>query len=273
MVDADLAAFARLADALRPWLEHLVIVGGWSHRLYRLHELAAAPGYSPLLTKDADVAIPRALGGNIRAALASAGFEEVLVGEHTPPVAEYRLRDGTEEFFAEFLTPLAGSGVTRKGTSDATVVSAGVTAQKLRHLDILLVRPSTVRLDDRSGFPIEPPAEVRISNPVSFIAQKLLIRAARPPRKRAQDALYIHDTLELFGARLDTLRAMWLDDVRPALSATTARTVERLGREQFDEVDDILREAARIPLNRSLTPVRIRDDCVYGLEAIFGRSG
>lgn len=31
----DLANFARLVEAIRPWLAHVVIVGGWAHRLYR----------------------------------------------------------------------------------------------------------------------------------------------------------------------------------------------------------------------------------------------
>jgi hypothetical protein len=39
----DAASLARLVEALRPWLGHLVIVGGWAHRLHRLHALAGAP--------------------------------------------------------------------------------------------------------------------------------------------------------------------------------------------------------------------------------------
>jgi hypothetical protein len=34
---SDLPAFARLIMALEPWLDRIVIVGGWAHRLYRLH--------------------------------------------------------------------------------------------------------------------------------------------------------------------------------------------------------------------------------------------
>jgi hypothetical protein len=48
----DFVAFARLVDALRPWLGHLVIVGGWAHRLHRFHPLATAPAYLAL-TSDA----------------------------------------------------------------------------------------------------------------------------------------------------------------------------------------------------------------------------
>ncbi len=39
----DLANFARLVEAIRPWLTHVVIVGGWAHRLYRFHPLARLP--------------------------------------------------------------------------------------------------------------------------------------------------------------------------------------------------------------------------------------
>ena len=40
MEDSD--GFARLIDAIRPWLSHLVIVGGWAHRLHRFHPIATA---------------------------------------------------------------------------------------------------------------------------------------------------------------------------------------------------------------------------------------
>ena len=44
----DLRAIAKLLEALRPWREHLVIVGGWAHRLHRFHERAFPPSYQPL---------------------------------------------------------------------------------------------------------------------------------------------------------------------------------------------------------------------------------
>ena len=39
-VQSDVEYFARLVDALEPWLDQVVIIGGWAHRLYRLHPLA-----------------------------------------------------------------------------------------------------------------------------------------------------------------------------------------------------------------------------------------
>jgi hypothetical protein len=33
----DIAGFSRLMTALDPWLDRVVIVGGWAHRLHHLH--------------------------------------------------------------------------------------------------------------------------------------------------------------------------------------------------------------------------------------------
>lgn len=93
MVD-DTAAFNRLIAALEAWLDKVVIVGGWAHRLHRLHPLTTQTlSYSPLATRDADVAFAadQRLVGNIGAALQAAQFNEEFSGEDTPPVAQYRL--------------------------------------------------------------------------------------------------------------------------------------------------------------------------------------
>jgi hypothetical protein len=36
----DMENFAPLIEALHPWLDQVVVIGGWAHRLYRLHPLA-----------------------------------------------------------------------------------------------------------------------------------------------------------------------------------------------------------------------------------------
>lgn len=268
----DFADIARLIDALRPWLAHLVIVGGWAHRLHRFHPLANPPAYQPLRTRDADVAfsLKAPLEGDIGAALKAADFKQDLLGDHTPPVTYYRLGDDDQGFYAEFLAPLVGGPVRRDGTRDATVKKAGVTAQKLRHLDILLKHPWRVGLGASVGVPLTAPTEVQLPNPVSFIAQKMLIQKRRLPEKKAQDALYIHDTLDLFGRHLEELKAIWLDKIRPDLPSKTAREIERLYREQFGTVSDVIRTAARIPRDRIITPERVQLACSFGLEEIFG---
>lgn len=269
----DFAAIARLLDALRPWLGHLVIVGGWAHRLHRFHPKAHPPTYAALRTRDADLAFSSSapLIGDIAAALRAADFHEDCSGEHTPPITQWRLGADEAGFFAEFLAPLQGSGVKRNGQPDVTMAKAGVTAQKLRHLDLLLVRPWAVRLTKDIGVPVQSPVDVMLPNPVSFIAQKLLIQKDRRSDKKAQDALYIHDTLELFGGELAALRTLWQEEIRPTLPEKTAEDVEGLQREQFGAVTDVIRNAARMPQDRALFPDRIQAVCAYGLEEIFGR--
>jgi hypothetical protein len=139
----DAAAFARLVQALRPWLGHLVIVGGWAHRLHRLHPLAGKPTHAPIRTRDVDVALSlRApLAGDIRDALETAGFERQFLGSGTPPVTHYALGGEDAGFYAEFLVPLSGSERKRDGSPNVTARKAGITAQKLRHLDLLMVAP------------------------------------------------------------------------------------------------------------------------------------
>ena len=268
----DLAPLGRLIEAVRPWLSELVIIGGWAHRLHRLHPKAASLPYLPLQTRDADIAfsLTAQLEGSIGAALKQADFREDFRGEYQPPVTQYRLGDEDQGFYVEFLAPLVGGGVRRDGTPDATVGKAGVTAQKLRHLDVLLLQPWNVRLDSTVAAPLVTPANVRIANPVSFLAQKLLIHKYRPPDKQAQDVLYVHDTLELFGGALQSLRTEWQDILRPRLAAPTVDSIERLRLKQFASVTDVIRAAARIPQDRTLAADHLQRACSYGLDEIFG---
>jgi hypothetical protein len=267
----DFDAFARLVAALRPWLGELVVAGGWAHRLHRLHPLAKAPEHLPLHTRDTDLAFSTeaVLTGDLRTALTDAGFTEELFGDDAPPATHYRLGEEDDGFYAEFLTPLQGRGVKRSGRPDATVLKASVTAQRMRYLDLLLAAPWSVQVGPKVGVPVAADVNLRVSNPTSFIVQKLLIHSDRPPHKKAQDILYIHDTLELFGGSLGELRRLWAEEVRPGMAAKTARRAETIARELFAEVTDTIREAARIPQDRRLAPENVQRACEYGLGEIL----
>ena len=269
----DSAAFARLIRALRPWLGHLVIVGGWAHRLHRLHPLAGTPTYASLRTRDVDLALSlRApLDGDIRVALEAAGFKPEYSGDNRPPVTQYTLSDDDAGFYAEFLVPLQGGEDKRDGKPDVTVSKAGVNAQKLRHLELLLVAPWSVQIGPGTEVPPDEPVNVLVPNPVSFVVQKLLVHDKRKPGKKAQDVLYIHDTLELFGASLDELGSLWTDQIRQTLADRTAKRTEAAARALFEQVTDTIREAARIPQDRRLAPEVVRAACAYGLELILHR--
>lgn len=232
--------------------------------------MATPPVHLPLTTGDADIAFTadEALAGNVRTALVDAGFNEELFSDHIPPVTHYRLGEENAGFYAEFLTPLHGGHLKRNGAQDATLSKAGITAQKMRYLDLLLISPWSVHVGPKLGVPVAVDVGVRVPNPTSFIVQKVLIHSERH-RKKAQDVLYIHDTLELFGASLDELHRLWVDQVRPAMHATTAKRAETIARGLFADVTDTIREAAQMPQDRRITPENIRAACEYGLLQIL----
>lgn len=103
-----------------------------------------------------------------------------------------------------------------------------------------------------------------------FRVQKVLIHGKRKAGKKAQDLLYIHDTLELFGGALDDLRSIWNERVRPTLPTRTAKRAEAAARALFERVTDPIRDAARIPQDRTLQPEVLRAACAYGISEIFG---
>jgi Nucleotidyltransferase len=120
---AENEEFARLIDALNPWLGVAVIIGGWAHRLYRIHPVAQVIAYAPIGTLDTDVAIPAELrveGDDLRKRLLANRFEEERLGQDKPPATHYRLRDAETGFYAEFLTPLIGAHEGRDGQPKAT---------------------------------------------------------------------------------------------------------------------------------------------------------
>jgi hypothetical protein len=269
---SDVEHFVRLVETLHPWLDQMVIIGGWAQRLYRLHPLAQPLDYEPLGTLDTDVAVPPQLptkGPGIRQRLLENGFREQLMGETQPPAAHYHLATGDSGFYAEFLTPLEGSEVKRTGRRDATTSVAGVSVQKLRHLGVLLGAPWEVMIAAANGYPTPGIRQIRVPNPAAFLAQKILIRGKRNLAKRAKDALYIHDTIETFGGNLPAIRNEWESNVRLALHANAMRQVEGAANKHFQEVDDTLREAARIATGRNLTPEMVREVCGYGWRQIF----
>ena len=263
----ELAQFARLASALQPWLGQVVIIGGWAHRLYRLHPQAQELDYAPLMTLDADVALPAKLPApaqDIRERLLANGFTAEFLGDDRPPATHYRLGQEPSGFYAEVLTPLAGSEYARGNRRKATVQIAGVTAQRLRYLELLLQHPWQVDIDAR-----ECAAKVQVANPASFLLQKVLIHDRRDRDDRAKDILYMHDTLELFGSRLAELRDEWQQRIAPRLHPRTAAKVRQASRRLFGEVSDDIRRAALIPPNRRLSPESIMEACRFGFDQVF----
>jgi len=268
----DVAHFARLIETLHPWLDKVAIIGGWAHRLYRLHPLAQSLDYEPLGTLDTDVAVPAELPAtdkDIRQRLIENNFREELSGDTRPPVAHYYVATEDSGFYAEFLTPLIGGYIKRGDKRDTTMQVAGVSVQKLRHLELLLRAPWEVDIAPANGYPTDGARRIRIPNAAAFLAQKILIHTKRDRADKAKDILYIHDTIETFGGNLPAVREAWEVSVKPALHIKASREIEDAAKVYFQQVGDTIREAARIAAGRDLTPERIRQVCSYGWTQMF----
>ncbi|QHE91180.1 hypothetical protein PI93_004615 [Pandoraea fibrosis] len=276
---SELAEFSLLAVTLEPWRKQIVFIGGWAFRLYRYEPRAYTADHIPIFTRDADVAYDKRepLEGDIKKALAGAGFAEEpnLAGEFRPPAMRYNLSDGTNGFYAEFLTPLTGSGKKRDEhgvlQDDATEQHAGVVAQKLRYLEVLLYDPWFVTIPkDESGLG-EAVADLRVPNPVSFMIQKLLIRDKRVGKKRAQDVLYIHDTLQIFNGAIETDLAPIWKKLENTQHPNQQKSVRDGVKELFSEMNDVIREAAEISPDKK-EPEAMLKLCKEGFEELFGEA-
>ena len=182
---SDLALCGKLATALKPWLDQVIMVGGWAHRLYRLHTNAQSLSYPPLVTLDVDIAVPRYLpvdGQDIRERLIASGFTEEFLGRDNPPATHYHLGDASSGFYVEFLTPLVGGEYDRKNQRKATLQVAGATSQQLRFIGLLLNRPWTIHLNEKTFA-----GSVQVANPASFVGQKFQIHRRRCVNDRARD--------------------------------------------------------------------------------------
>jgi len=260
--------FGRLLAALEPWLDQIVIVGGWAQRLYRLHPDAQALDYPPLSTLDADVALsPTLMTGEqgIHARLLAFGFEEEFFGDTRPPATHYHLGGETSGFYAEFLTPLGGSEYDRTQKRKAVMEVAGTSTQQLRYIELLLNSPWSIHVEHA-----EFSGRIRIANPVAFLAQKILIHRRRERQDRAKDILYMRDTLEVFGARLPDLAELWKSDVAGHLQTRHSNVISRASREMFGQVSDDIRRAAEISIERALDPEEVRQACYLGFTEVFG---
>jgi hypothetical protein len=273
---SDRAAFARLVTALRPWLDQLVVAGGWAHRLHRLHLLAQAVDHEPLVTLDADIVVPRSVGSDhtdLRDRLVEAGFSPRLLGDCRPPIVHYSLADAESEFYAEFLTNLTGHGDRRDGSPDETMQLGGVSAQKLRDIEVLLLAPWTVLLSEAVGYPVGPgEVEILVPNAVAYIAQKLLALEKRSGAKRGKDLLYIHDTVQLFGAALPALHDVWQRAVQPQLTRRQLTRLRSTARSHLGAVNDAVLEAVEAAgaARRGLHAEGLVAACRLGCDEIFG---
>jgi len=206
-------------QVLAPYLDDIVLVGGWVPMLYRRYAQVSSP--HPLLrTMDIDIVVPGRVEDRGRPTidqlLSGAGYEP-RVHPSDDALVKYELASPVTEI--EFLTPEIG----RPGRATRSV-QRGLTAQALRYLQILLENPVKIRIDDTiCGSDIS--LTVTVPSPGAFIYQKGLALSPgsrRETHKLAKDLYYILGIVDC------------PDDVRDSISAEICSFRSRYPARWFD---------------------------------------
>lgn len=265
----------RALRGLAPVLDQLVVIGGTAHRLFTRHPLVrerAAANFDLLTTEDVDFAAPVELGlarhqdRSVVDALDEAGFHAVPQGVE-PATYIYRL-EGDNAAYLQFVAPKVGSGISRSDSSPSRMKFAGIVAERLRGVDLLLQSPW--HLDMQAG---ERAVSIRVVHPVAFTIQKLLLLGEESRReKRGKDLLYVFDTLSIFAEELDSLAAEG-DSIASTLKKRGKRTVSTALEALRSENHEAFHEAARIaqsyPRARTPDARQIHLACLHGLPRLI----
>jgi hypothetical protein len=219
--------FGAMVAALGEYRSVAVLTGGFVSWVYQHMPAFSAPPMPALLTTDVDWTVPARLPilgeRTLAARLADSGFVVVRSTDTTPEVQRYQHRRfGDRDLapvYGEFLAPLRGSA-TRKG-EDLRVrrVQAGLTAQALRYLDLLLDDPVSFDAAALPGLGLAEPHLIRVPRPAAYVLQKLLSWEERSPAKRDKDAAYLHEVAL-------TTRGGWTD-IRRDVERIEASSHER----------------------------------------------
>lgn len=195
--------------AIEPYLDEVVIAGGWVPHLYELLYDSTKAGRSPR-TRDIDLAVPRSVavkGESIDQLLKAADFDCLFFSASTPPVTRYVAKDDTN-IEIEFITDAPGASET------AIAVQPDLTAQELHYVGLLLENPWTVELKDLTSGEVD--YAVRVPTPGAFVFHKALVSTKRRDRvKASKDLYYIFFVLDQF------------PEWRPALASQLAELANR----------------------------------------------
>ena len=215
--------------AIEPYLDAVVVAGGWVPHIYEHMYDAATAGQAPR-TRDIDLAIGRRVpvrGDAIDDLLTKADFNCEFRSLDTPPVTKYVAIDDAEVEI-EFITDAPGQ------RQAVVSVQPGLTAQELRYVGLLLRDPWLVNLDDISDD--GRGLHIRIPNPSMFVMQKALAFPRRRDRVKAEkDLYYIFFVFEAF-PKWRPLFAQGFKAVAPDKRRWFKRAVDLL-RVQFETPD------------------------------------
>jgi len=197
----------RLITAMGPYVDHVVLVGGWAAWAYA--RAWAPEATQTLLTYDVDIALPSSLrlpGESLDALLIQGGFVRRYVdpsaGSSATRYQPARFGDDIAPIYAEFLTHYAGP----EGSPGLAQI-AGVTAQRLRYMDLALIEPLAIAAADLPELGLPSHVSVRVPHPMNYIVHKLLTLGLREHRRRRKDHAYLIQVLHDTRTRWPEMRA------------------------------------------------------------------
>jgi len=197
--------------AIGPYLDDVVVGGGWVPYLYSVYQPPAAAAVR-LATRDIDVAVARSLAQrekSLNQLLTEADFRCEFRSRGIPPVTLYVASRGNEEIEIEFITSAQGP------SEGVRTVQSGLTAQELRYVDLLLANKWSLPLDSLTDGELD--GQVWVPNPGAFVLHKGLVYERRSdPLKKEKDLYYIFYVLDGFGVWHEWIRS---DMARLAKSA------------------------------------------------------
>ena len=259
--------------ALQPLLPHVLVIGGWAHRLHREHPLALPPTVEPLQTSDLDVSLSAAASAATNLDLVkrfgTAGFDYEHTGSDLSESGHFRSRTD-RTFTVQLLTARRGSGTRRDGTPIRALRIGGTPVEVLRGLDLLESDPWRARWQSEAGKEFE----IAVCHPTSFLLGKLLLTRiqSRPILHRAKDLLYVVDTLQLFSER-------WEDLLReaPSLPARVRRPLWNEIQAACEEslqprsvgLQRALQLSPELPGTRPSTAAALAEFCQTGLKPVL----
>jgi len=190
------AGLDRALKALGPYLDDVIICGAWAWYLYR--RCLAPPRWIPdEFTRDLDCIGRERLevqDAHLLDRLEAYDFEWVPRGSETPPVAHFAWPEQRRaEVVIEFLVPARGDASRR-----IVEMQPGLTAQALRHLEILTDEPLDLAIDDDSPLAREMEFRGTIKLPTvgCFVVQKALIHSRRGRDEQVKDLFYVVELLD-----------------------------------------------------------------------------
>jgi len=227
----DLLPLLKAIEVLAPYLDEIVIVGGWVPFLYRRYGQMPSP--HPLLrTMDIDVVVPRHVEKRGRPTidelLSSAGYEARIYGSDVP-VVKYELTSPVTEI--EFLTPEVG-----KPGKAVLTVQRGLTAQALRYVQILLENTKKIKISD-TIYGSDISLVVTVPSPGAFIYQKGLTlspSSRRPSTKVSKDLYYIFSFVDSSKELRDSIPAE-INSLRSRYAARWFRSFTKNLNDYFPE--------------------------------------